>query len=43
VMDQRLLALPHIRGDLKKVNIQPAKRADILARLRRGHYSVQMK
>jgi alkane 1-monooxygenase len=37
VMDQRLLALPHICGDLKKVNIQPAKRADILARVRRGH------
>ncbi|MDN5937672.1 MAG: alkane 1-monooxygenase [Salinisphaera sp.] len=32
VMDKRLLALPHIRGDLSKVNIDPAKRDAILAR-----------
>jgi len=36
VMDQRLLALPHIRGDLSKVNIQAAKRADIFARFGAG-------
>ncbi len=29
VMDRRLLALPHVRGDLRKVNIDPARRADI--------------
>lgn len=29
VMDERLLALPHISGDLGKVNIQPAKRQSI--------------
>ncbi|MSQ99629.1 MAG: alkane 1-monooxygenase, partial [Xanthomonadales bacterium] len=41
VMDQRLLALPHVRGDLTKANIQPAKRADILARFgdERGDHS----
>lgn len=32
VMDRRLLALPHIRGDLSKVNIDPRKRETILAR-----------
>lgn len=32
VMDKRLLALPHIRGDLAKINIDPAKRARIVAR-----------
>jgi len=32
VMDQRLLALPHIRGDLGKVNIDPAKREAIYAK-----------
>jgi len=32
VMDKRLLALPHINGDLGKVNIDPSKRAAILAR-----------
>jgi alkane 1-monooxygenase len=36
VMDKRLLALPHVRGDLSKVNIQPAKRADIFARFGDG-------
>ncbi len=44
VMDRRLLALPHIRGDLDKVNIDPAKRAAIYARYRRDqhpeHHSV---
>ena len=32
VMDPRLLALPHVRGDLGKVNIDPAQREKILAR-----------
>jgi alkane 1-monooxygenase len=32
VMDARLLALPHVRGDLGKVNIDPRKRGRILAR-----------
>jgi alkane 1-monooxygenase len=32
VMDPRLLALPHVRGDLGKVNIDPARRAAILGR-----------
>jgi alkane 1-monooxygenase len=32
VMDPRLLTLPHIRGDLDKINIDPQKREAILAR-----------
>ena len=32
VMDPRLLALPHVRGDLDKVNIDPRERQRILAR-----------
>ena len=32
VMDPRLLALPHIQGDLGKVNIEPKRRAAIYAR-----------
>ena len=32
VMDPRLLALPHVRGDLARVNIDPRRRAAILAR-----------
>lgn len=32
VMDKRLLELPHIQGDLDKVNICPAARADIFLR-----------
>ena len=32
VMDQRLLALPHVRGDLGKVNIDPAARLRLQAR-----------
>jgi alkane 1-monooxygenase len=35
VMDARLLALPHVRGDLAKVNIDPRARAGIEARY--GH------
>ena len=30
VMDRRLLALPHIQGDLDKVNIDPDERGRIL-------------
>jgi len=29
VMDPRLLGLPHVRGDLSKLNIEPAARARI--------------
>lgn len=32
VMDPRLLALPHVRGDLGKVNIDARKRASLMAR-----------
>ena len=32
VMDKRLLALPHINGDLSKVNIDPDKQDRIFAR-----------
>lgn len=32
VMDKRLLELPHIQGDLARVNIDPAKRAAIYAK-----------
>lgn len=32
VMDQRLLALPHIQGDLTRVNIQPSRRETIVSR-----------
>jgi len=36
VMDRRLLALPHINGDLGKVNIDPDKRAMIYAKYGSG-------
>jgi len=36
MMDRRLLALPHIQGDLSKVNIDPAKRASIYAKYGKG-------
>jgi alkane 1-monooxygenase len=36
VMDPRLLALPHVRGDLTRVNIDPRRRAAILVRYARG-------
>ena len=29
IMDPRLLALPHIDGDLAKINIDPDRRAEI--------------
>jgi len=32
VMDPRLLALPHVQGDLARLNIEPARRAQITAR-----------
>ena len=32
VMDPRLLALPHVRGDLSRVNVDPRRRAAIEAR-----------
>lgn len=32
VMDKRLLSLPHIKGDLSKINIEPSKRRSIEAR-----------
>jgi alkane 1-monooxygenase len=32
VMDKRVMALPHIKGDLSKVNIEPSKRQQIEAR-----------
>ena len=32
VMDKRLLALPQIRGDLSKVNLDPARRATLVVR-----------
>lgn len=36
VMDQRLLELPHIKGDLSKVNILPSKLAATYARFGQG-------
>ncbi len=36
VMDRRLLALPHIKGDLGKVNIDPARRNSIYAKYGKG-------
>jgi len=37
VMDKRVLALPHINGDLSKVNIDPAHRDEIYARYGHGN------
>ena len=36
IMDKRLLALPHIRGDLSKVNIDPERRMDIYTKFGKG-------
>ncbi len=36
VMDKRVLALPHINGDLSKVNIDPDRREEIYARFGGG-------
>lgn len=41
VMDHRLLSLPHIRGDLSKVNIDPAKRDAIYARYGNQQFAPQ--
>jgi alkane 1-monooxygenase len=32
VMDPRLLALPHIRGDFSRINVCPRRRQALLAR-----------
>ena len=32
VMDPRLMALPQVRGDLSRVNVDPARRAALQAR-----------
>ncbi|MEP5837504.1 MAG: alkane 1-monooxygenase [Marinobacter sp.] len=37
VMDHRVLSLPHINGDLSKVNIDPDRREEIIARYGNGH------
>jgi alkane 1-monooxygenase len=39
VMDRRLLALPHVRGDLDKVNIDPDARGRIFLRYGRDQMS----
>jgi len=31
-MDKRLMAIPHINGDLSKVNIDPSKEAELRAK-----------
>ena len=36
VMDKRVLALPHINGDLGKVNIDPDRRDEIYAKYGQG-------
>ena len=36
VMDKRLLALPHIKGDMSRVNIDPTRRTELLARYAAG-------
>lgn len=36
VMDKRLLALPHVNGDLSKVNIEPDRRSAIMTRYAAG-------
>lgn len=41
VMDRRVLALPHIQGDLSKVNIDPAKRDAIYRKFSSGHAMAQ--
>jgi alkane 1-monooxygenase len=35
-MDKRLLALPHVQGDLSRVNIAPHRRAELVARYGRS-------
>jgi alkane 1-monooxygenase len=36
LMDRRLLALPHIRGDLSRINVEPSRRARLAARYGNG-------
>ena len=36
VMDPRLLALPHVRGDLARVNVDPRRRATLERRYADG-------
>ena len=36
VMDPRLLALPHVQGDLTRINVDPAKRPQLQARYGQG-------
>ena len=36
VMDKRLLALPHVAGDLSKVNIEPSKRESLTRKYGQG-------
>ena len=36
VMDRRLLALPQVRGDLRRVNLDPARRLALWSRYRNG-------
>ena len=36
VMDPRLVALPHIAGDMDKINMQPGQRDKLLARYAHG-------
>ena len=40
VMDKRLLALPQVRGDLRRVNLDPARRAALWARYGNGAAAV---
>jgi alkane 1-monooxygenase len=35
-MDKRLLALPHVAGDLSKVNIEPSKRESLTRKYGQG-------
>ena len=37
VMDPRLMALPHVKGDLSRVNVDPSSRQRIEARYGRAH------
>ena len=36
VMDPRLMALPHVRGDLRRVNVDPRRRESLAARYGAG-------
>jgi alkane 1-monooxygenase len=43
VMDKRVLALPHIRGDLDKVNIDPARREAVLAKYKNRRHATPIR